>query len=52
MKNIKVMKNSELEVVVGGSLKRAYPQLLGPDGMIGSGGEGAPIDHGYYHPQH
>jgi hypothetical protein len=52
MKNTEVMKNSELEKVVGGSVKRSTPQLLGPDGMIGSGGGSAPIGHGFYHSQH
>ena len=25
---------------------------MGPDGMTGSGGTGAPIGHTYYHPAH
>lgn len=50
MKVIKGMENAELEKVVGGSLKNAYPRLLGPDGMQGSAGGSAPISHTYYHP--
>ncbi|WP_308557163.1 bacteriocin [uncultured Lactobacillus sp.] len=41
MKAIKVMKNKELEEVIGGSLyevKNAVPRLLGPDGMEGTMG--------------
>ena len=55
MKKIREVKDVELEKVIGGSLaemKIIGSKQMGPDGMTGSGGTGAPIGHTYYHAVH